>query len=216
MSVNYLSFASSKASSSGLRNRRQTRARSAHFQRAIAVHAVGKSVALTALGCQPTGIVMPKPSQLPCCEISSPQRNRALGSGLDAECLLLESLFIKVSGAAALVNLNDRDYFSEIGLADIEAIYDDMDAFATAYDTDPWHVLSACEYVFGQLVSQHLDTIDNLIQTLLSYKQLDGREIYPFLYKIPKTKVGMTIAAAWRSPWIGDYAESVQRRFIGS
>jgi hypothetical protein len=159
---------------------------------------------------------MPKPSQPPCCEISFPPRNRALGSRLDDECWLLERMFTKVSGAAALVYLNDRDYFGEIGLADIEAAYDDLDAFATAYDTDPWHVLSACEFVFGQLMPGHLETLDNFIQKLLSYKQLDRCEIFPFLYRVPKTKVGMTIAAAWRAPWISDYAESVQRQFIGS
>jgi hypothetical protein len=159
---------------------------------------------------------MPKLSQPPCCEISFPPRNRALGSRLDADCWLLERIFMKFSGAAALVYLNDRDYFGEIGFADIEAAYDDVDAFASAYDTDPWYVMSACEYVFGQLMSRHLDTFDNFIQKLLSYKQLDRCEIYPFLYQIPKPKVAMAIAAAWRAPWIGDYAESVQRQFIGS
>lgn len=216
MSVNHLSLSISEAALSGSQNRRQKRARSADFQRAIAVHAVGKAIALTALGCRPTGIVMPTPSQPPCCEISFPARNRALGTRLDEECRLLETLFIQVSGALALVYLNDRDCLGEIGLADIEATYDDVDAFATANDADPWHVLSACDYVFGQLMSRHIETLENFIQKLLSYKQLYECEVYPYLYRIPKTKVGITIAAAWRAPWIGDYAESVQRQFIGS
>jgi hypothetical protein len=83
------------------------------------------------------------------------------------ECWLLENICIKVSGASALVHLNDRDYFGEVGLGDIEGAFTDVEAFAAAYGTEPWHVMGACDFVIGQLISQHLGDLDNLTQKLL-------------------------------------------------
>jgi hypothetical protein len=192
--------------------------RSVEFQQAIAIHAVGKSVALSALGYRPTRIVMPGPTKPPYCDIRTPMGNGARGrlNKRGREHGQLESIFLKVAGPAALVYMNDRDYFGEIGLGDIESTYDQIDVVAAEHDLEPAHVLGACEFAFGHVASKHLDMMFSFTDEILSSRHLDQCEICRFLGSVNKTDVGHMIAAAAREPWISDYSDEVHKGFIGN